>query len=202
MDLEDMNIDEDIEVDNDASNKSIISEEREGVSKASDVWKYFTKDVSYKQNKKAKCNLCGVTYICTGGSTSNLNKHIKNKHSGSEKLQEMSIKDILKAVPKWRYNNNEMLKYLIKWIIINQHSFTVVKESAFANLIYTLQPDARLISADTVKKRIMDLYENNVNKVKESFKNIREKISFTIDIWTSPSSKLFLSLTAHYIDND
>lgn len=95
-----------------------------------------------------------------------------------------------------------MLKCLIKWIIINQHSFTVVKESAFANLIYTLQPDARLISADTVKKRIMDLYENNVNKVKESFKNIREKISFTIDIWTSPSSKLFLSLTAHYIDND
>lgn len=48
----------------------------------------------------------------------------------------------------------------------------------------------------------MDLYENNVNKVKESFKNIKEKISFTIDIWTSPSSKSFLSLTAHYIDND
>ncbi|CAB4377007.1 unnamed protein product [Rhizophagus irregularis] len=108
MDLEDMNIDEDIEVDDGASNKSIISEEREGVSKASDVWKYFTKDVNYKQNKKAKCNVCGVTYICTGGSTSNLNKHIKNKHSGSEKLQEMSIKDILKAVPKWRYDNNEI----------------------------------------------------------------------------------------------
>ncbi|CAB4421281.1 unnamed protein product [Rhizophagus irregularis] len=95
-----------------------------------------------------------------------------------------------------------MLKCLIKWIIINQHSFTVVEESAFANLIYTLEPDARLISADTVKRRIMDLYENNVNKVKESFKNIRGKIFFTIDIWTSPSSKSFLSLTAHYINND
>jgi radical SAM protein with 4Fe4S-binding SPASM domain len=102
MELEDMNIDEDIEVDDGVSNKSIISE-REVVSKASDVWKYFTKDVNYKQNKKAKCNLCGVTYICTGGSTSNLNKHIKNKHFGSEKIQEMSIKDILKAVPKVKY---------------------------------------------------------------------------------------------------
>jgi hypothetical protein len=50
MELEDMNIDEDIEVDDGASNKSIISE-REVVSKASDVWKYFTKDVNYKQNK-------------------------------------------------------------------------------------------------------------------------------------------------------
>ena len=103
MNLEDMNIEEDIEVDDGASNKSIISEEREGGSKSSDVWNVFTKDVNYKQNKKAKCNLCGVTYICTGGSTSNLNKHIKNKHSGFEKMQETSIKDILKAVPKVKY---------------------------------------------------------------------------------------------------
>ncbi|GET55200.1 hypothetical protein RhiirA5_412009 [Rhizophagus irregularis] len=54
MDLEDMNINKDIEVDDGASNKSIISEEREGVSKVN-----------------------------------------------SEKLQEMSIKDILKAIPKY-----------------------------------------------------------------------------------------------------
>src|SRR5688500_10812438 len=40
-------LNEDIEIDDGASNKSIISEEREGVSKASDVWKYFMKDVNY-----------------------------------------------------------------------------------------------------------------------------------------------------------
>ncbi|PKC03846.1 hypothetical protein RhiirA5_423128 [Rhizophagus irregularis] len=115
MALENVNnidiLDEDVEIDDDASNKSIILEEREGTSKASDVWK----------------------------STSNLNKHIKSKHSGFEKLQETSIEDILKAVPKLR----------------NQ---------VFADLIRTLHPDAKLISADTVKKRIMDLYENNINK--------------------------------------
>ncbi|CAB4477672.1 unnamed protein product [Rhizophagus irregularis] len=104
MALENVNnidiLDEDVEIDDDASNKSIILEEREGTSKASDVW---------------------------------------NKHSGFEKLQETSIEDILKAVPKLR----------------NQ---------VFADLIRTLHPDAKLISADTVKKRIMDLYENNINK--------------------------------------
>jgi hypothetical protein len=95
-----------------------------------------------------------------------------------------------------------MLKNLIRWIIINQHPFTIVEEPGFADLIRTLHPDARLISADTVKRRIMDLYENNINKVQESFKNIPGKISFTIDIWTSPSAKSFLSLTAHYIDKN
>ncbi|GES82328.1 zinc finger BED domain-containing protein RICESLEEPER 2-like [Rhizophagus clarus] len=201
MNLENININEDIEID-DGTNKSIISEEQEDVSKASDVWKYFTKDINYKQNKKAKCNHCGITYTCTAGATTNLKKHIKSKHSSSEKMQEMSIKDILKAVPKWKYNNDEMLKCLVKWIIVNQHSFTIVEEPAFADLIYALQPDAKLISADTVKRKIMDLYESNINKVKESFKNITGKISFTIDIWTSPSAKSFLSLTAHYIDDD
>ncbi|GES73161.1 zinc finger BED domain-containing protein RICESLEEPER 2-like [Rhizophagus clarus] len=127
MNLENININEDIEID-DGTNKSIISEEQEVVSKASDC--------------------------------------------------------------------------LVKWIIVNQHSFTIVEESAFADLIYALQPDAKLISADTVKRKIMDLYESNINKVKESFKNITGKISFTIDIWTSPSAKSFLSLTAHYIDDD
>lgn len=100
MDLENMNneiLDEDIEIDDGASNKSLISEERENASKASNVWKYFTKDVNYKQNKKAKCNLCGITYTCTGGSTTNLNKYISSRHSSSEKLQETSIKDIFKA---------------------------------------------------------------------------------------------------------
>ena len=48
----------------------------------------------------------------------------------------------------------------------------------------------------------MNLYEINISKVQESFKNIIGKISFTIDIWTSPSAKSFLSLTVHYIDNN
>ena len=95
-----------------------------------------------------------------------------------------------------------MLKNLIRWIVINQHSFTIVEKPSFADLIHTLHPNAELISADTVKRRIMNLYEINISKVQESFKNIIGKISFTIDVWTSPSAKSFLLLTAHYIDNN
>jgi radical SAM protein with 4Fe4S-binding SPASM domain len=65
---------------------------------SSNVWKYFTKDANYKENKKAKCNHCGITYVCTGGCTTNLNKHIKSKHSG--KTQEISIIDIFNTTAK------------------------------------------------------------------------------------------------------
>jgi hypothetical protein len=95
-----------------------------------------------------------------------------------------------------------MLKFLIKWIVINQHSFLIVEESNFIDFVHTLHPGAVLISADTVKRKIMDLYTNNISKIQEVFENILGKVSFTIDIWTSPSNKSFLALTAHYIDQN
>ena len=95
-----------------------------------------------------------------------------------------------------------MLNGLIEWIIINQHPFTLVEEPKFIEYTHKLYPNAVLISADTIKRKIMDLYLSNVDKMQEIFQDISGKISFTIDIWTSPSTKSFLSVTAHYIDKD
>jgi len=95
-----------------------------------------------------------------------------------------------------------MLKGLVKWIIINQHPFTIVEELKFIDYIHILNPDAVLISADTIKRKIMDLYTVNIDKMQESFQDILGKISFTLDVWTSPSTKSFLAITAHYIDKD
>ena len=86
--------DEDIEIDDTASIKSIPEN-----IKGSDVWKYFTRDAKFKENKKAKCDLCGITYTCTGGSTTNMHNHIKNKHS-KRTPQEISIKDAFNVIPK------------------------------------------------------------------------------------------------------
>jgi radical SAM protein with 4Fe4S-binding SPASM domain len=85
---------QDIEIDDASSNKSVLEN-----IKGSDVWKYFTRDVNFKENKKAKCDLCSITYVCTGGSTTNMHNHIKNKHS-KRTSQEISIKDAFNVVPK------------------------------------------------------------------------------------------------------
>ncbi|GES82755.1 zinc finger BED domain-containing protein RICESLEEPER 2-like [Rhizophagus clarus] len=125
------------------------------------------------ENKKATCNLCGAIYVCSAGSTSNLKKHIKKKHSEKEQHQEL-ITNIFNKEQPWKYD--VMKNNLYKWIINNQHSFTVVEEPEFIILIQSLCPTAELISADT--------------------------ISFTTDIWTSPSTKAFLAITAHYVDKN
>ena len=86
--------DDDIEIDDITSNKSVPES-----IKGSDVWKYFTRDVNFKENKKAKCDLCNITYTYTEKSTTNMHNHIKNKHS-KRKSQETSIKDAFKVILK------------------------------------------------------------------------------------------------------
>ena len=48
----------------------------------------------------------------------------------------------------------------------------------------------------------MKFYEDDKEKIKNILKSISGKISFTTDCWTSPSSKSFMSITAHFIDDD
>lgn len=93
-----------------------------------------------------------------------------------------------------------MVKKLIKWIVIHQHPFTIVEETYFIELVYSLYPEANIPSADTIKRNIIDLYELNLKNVQIILQKLPGKISFTIDIWTSPSTKSFLCLTGHFID--
>lgn len=95
-----------------------------------------------------------------------------------------------------------MKNNLHKWIVNNQHPFTVMEEPEFVTLIQSLCPSAELVSADTVKRNIMNMYNSNKDQIQKLLKEIPGKISFTMDIWTSPSTKAFLAITAHYIDNN
>jgi len=89
---------------------------------------------------------------------------------------------------------------LIRWIVINQHPFTIVEESNFINFVHSLCPATIIPSSDTIKNHIMNSYEINKEKIQSFLQNLSGKISFTTDIWTSPSAKSFLSLTAHFIN--
>ena len=79
---------------------------------------------------------------------------------------------------------------------------TIIEETEFINYIRSIHPTTKIPTADTIKTHIMKLYEDDKEKVKNILKTISGKISFTTDCWTSPSSKSFMSITAHFIDND
>jgi len=91
---------------------------------------------------------------------------------------------------------------LIKWIVINQHPFTIVEQPNFISFVHTLYPATKMPSADTVKRYIVNSYETARINMQNILENLSSKISFTTDIWTSPNTKSFLSLTAHFINEN
>ena len=95
-----------------------------------------------------------------------------------------------------------MRNKLIRWIVINQHPFTIVEEPSFIELVHSLCPNAELFSADIIKRKIMELYNGNISQIQKFLQETPGKLSFTMDIWTSPSVKAFLAITTHYIDKN
>ena len=93
-----------------------------------------------------------------------------------------------------------MLDQLARWIIVNQHSFTVVEKTNFISFIHSLNPNIKVLTADTIKNKIISFYETDKEKIKTILQDVSGKIFFTTDCWTSPSFKSFLSLTAYFID--
>jgi hypothetical protein len=48
----------------------------------------------------------------------------------------------------------------------------------------------------------MDFYSVEQKKIQKILQDIKGRISFTTDIWTSVSMKAFMVITAHYIDKE
>ena len=58
----------------------------------------------------------------------------------------------------------------------------------------------KILSANIIKAHILDFYMAEWKKIKEILQEVPGQISFTTDIWTSPATKTFLIITAHFID--
>jgi hypothetical protein len=50
---------------------------------------------------------------------------------------------------------------------MGDHSFISVESKDFHNLIHSLQKDVSIPSADTIKKEIIDTFNNNTKKIKQ-----------------------------------
>lgn len=82
---------------------------------------------------------------------------------------------------------------LIKWIVTSNQPFTEVEQEEFLDLIRTLNPDAITVSSETVKRDIIEKFENKVKEIKLILSKVPGKISFVLP---------FLAIRAHSISED
>ena len=137
----------------------------------SEVWEHFT---VADDGQKAICNHCpkhSNKYAYNKGGTTNLMNHLNNKHM--EKLRpalrdsKQPRIDEMITVPSFSIEVFE--NYLVDWIVLNDQPFTEVESESFRKLLTFLKPNLKILGADTVKRRILGLFQSKRLEMKETF---------------------------------
>ena len=164
--------------------------------KNSDVWNHF--DVI---EERSKCKYCTKSYS-KNTSTSILWRHYYKEHdkkSGSKTKQSLLQFPIITPHP----DNimHEKTESLIEWIVLDLQPFSVVESESFIKMVNKLDPHYRLSSRHTIKRSIIQKFDQNRNLILEHLQNVTSKISLTCDIWSSIKMESFIAITVHYIDS-
>jgi hypothetical protein len=93
------------------------------------------------------------------------------------------------------------MKRLVRLIVRGDQPFTLVEDEDFRALLQLLKYDIAVPSASTIRREIDKVYGVEIARVADQLRHVDSKISLTLDCWTSPNTKAFLGITAHYIDD-
>ena len=91
---------------------------------------------------------------------------------------------------------------LARMIILHNYPLAMVEHVGFKIFVRNLQPLFELVTYNKVEADCMEIYAKEKQKVYEILDKLPGKISVTADVWTASDDAAYLSLTAHYIDED
>uniref|UniRef100_A0ACD5UTW0 Uncharacterized protein n=1 Tax=Avena sativa TaxID=4498 RepID=A0ACD5UTW0_AVESA len=193
-------------------------------AKKSPVWLFFEEvRVPSKKKKgeieiKGKCMACQKLFAKTAsGTTSHWMRHLTtcDRHKLNQKSKQQKIINFqteeeeeaegdveTPSVVNPDYCDNARIREIIcKLIIVHDMPFRIVEYKWFNILMKALNRGYKKMSRNTIRNECMKLYESEKDILKKYFKNVR-KISLTCDLWTSNQTICYMSLVAHYIDDD
>ncbi|CAG8783464.1 8666_t:CDS:1, partial [Acaulospora morrowiae] len=134
--------------------------------------------------------------------TSNLRTHVINIH----KIDIPSILSSEDLATLFSQSGEHLLREtLVEWIVKDCLPFTTIESKSFHKLfevIKKLEGNITISSASTIKRDLLEYYSVSKASLKEILGNNSSKISLTTDIWTSNSCKMFIGVTAHWLDNN
>lgn len=166
------------------------------------------------------CLICKDVLKYSGGSTSNLLKHIRARHplEYAELKEENENETIAKAskpstsqptliqtvtstqpYKKDSKAKKEIDELIIEWIVKDMMPLSAVESKTFKKLIHRLDPKYELPSRREVGRTLLpDLYNREVERVRKELEKANH-VALTTDLWTSRQTKGYITVTAHFI---
>ena len=87
-------------------------------------------------------------------------------------------------------------------IIRHGYPFTYVEHEGNRDLHMFLNEECKRISRNTAKNHVIRIHNREKQRLREFMLNVPRNICLTSDMWTSIVDQGYLSLTAHYIDDE
>ena len=96
----------------------------------------------------------------------------------------------------------DLERSLIKWVVCEHLPFTSVNSPHFLSILRRLHPSIDIFSSKSLAIKIKEMFPRMRENLKEYMGKIKNLVSFTTDVWTSPNQLKFLCITAHFFDNE
>ncbi|KAK2644856.1 hypothetical protein Ddye_020051 [Dipteronia dyeriana] len=176
--------------------------------KTSEAWKQFKKQ-KINGKEKAVCTLCNAKLV--GGvnsGTSHLLNHIKicpmRKQTDIRQytLANNKTEDGKDTLEPYTFDPIVVRRKLAEMIILHEYPLRMVEHDGFREYSIAVQPLFKLISRNTIKRHILQIYDMEKEKTISVLEANRSRISITTDMWTSSNQKKgFMMVTMHFIDD-
>jgi hypothetical protein len=177
----------------------------------SEVWKDFDL-VKLKGVWKARCKWCKKDL---GGETRNGTSHLKNHlaicddRSCRKGLTQSTLKlsanpkDGTVTLEKYVFDQDVARKELALMIIVHEYPLSMVDHDGFRRFCAALQPAFKLVSRNTIRKDIFDMYQVQKQSMVNYIKKMSSRVAVTTDLWTANHQrKGYMAVTAHFLDDD
>lgn len=187
--------------------------------KKAPVWTYMEQTTP----NSVTCLICKDTLKYSGGSTSNLIKHIRGRHpvehaelkeeSANEMVAKASkpstsqptlMETVTRTQPykKESKAKKEVDELVMEWIVKDLMPLSSVESKAFKKLLKRLDPKYELPSRREIGRTLLPaLYNKEVERVREELEEAAH-VALTTDLWTSRQTKGYITVTAHYITSE
>jgi len=94
-------------------------------------------------------------------------------------------------------------KELALMIIVHEFTVSMVDYVGFRKFCAALQPAFKVVSRNTIRKDILDMYQVQKQSMVNYIKKLSARVAVTTDLWTANHQrKGYMAVTAHFLDED
>ena len=98
------------------------------------------------------------------------------------------------------YSKKEVRRWIAEYLIMDEMPFRTVQRLGFRKLVERLEPHFKMPTRFTIMKDCMELYMEEMTKLKEAIAIEIPRVCFTTDTWTSIQNVNYMCVIAHFID--